>query len=144
MLKNDASVPGLMNIPHTIGSAVIKPEDMGKIKGRALSAMREQTRMQMSNIYEQMHVLANQAREIKGRIEVSEKIYMARIQFEPVIGHTYYLYDKDHESQVLSMISPQEWGDKCPYERHVATVQLLSDHTWNIIENNMNKSAEKL
>jgi hypothetical protein len=131
--------PGLINFPHSIGSAVIKPEDLGKIKGRALSAMREQTKMQLGNIYEQMQLLAKQAKDIKGRVEVSEKIYLAQIQFEPVIGQVYHLYKKNDEDDVLSMISPREWGNKCPYKKHLATIKLLSDHTWEVMENNQNK-----
>ena len=128
--------PGIIPFPHTIGSAPILPEDAGKIRGKALAAMREQTKNQMTQIYEQMQVLVNQARELRSRIEVSEKIYMARIQFEPVIGHTYYLYEKDDQSHFLSMISPEEWGRKLPYKQHIASVKLLSDHTWEVLNHN--------
>ena len=129
------SNPGLMNFPHTIGSAVIKPEDLGKSKGRAITAMREQTRMQMTQLYEQMHLLAEQAKEIQKRIEVSEKIYMAQIGFEPIIGQVYYLYKKDEETNIniLSMISPSEWGKKNPYVKFISSVKLLADHTWEIL-----------
>ena len=60
-----AELPGLLEYAHHVGSALIKPEDSGKIKSRALTAMREQTNMQVKNIYEQMQVLANQMNDIK-------------------------------------------------------------------------------
>lgn len=126
--------PGIMNIPHTIGSAVIKPEDMGRIRGQAMIAMREQTSRQMSQLYEQMKVLVNQANEIKKRVEISEKIYAAQTGFEPVIGQSYYVYEKAEGAHVLSLISPGEWGNKLPYKQHIATVKLLADHTWDVVD----------
>jgi hypothetical protein len=126
--------PGLINFPHHVGSAVIKPEDKGKIKGRAMAAMKDQTSREMRQLYEQMQVLVQQAGEIKKRVEVSEKIYNSQINFEPVIGHTYYLYDRGNQDTMLSMISPEEWGDSMPFNKYLATIKLLSDHTWEVLE----------
>ena len=65
--------PGIISYAHNVGSAMVKPEDKGKIKGRSLSAMYEQTDMDMKQIYEQMQLLAKQAETIKTRVEVSRK-----------------------------------------------------------------------
>ena len=126
--------PGLLEIPHTIGSALVRPEDMGKTKGRAMTAMRQQTHKQMSQIIEQMHVLAGQARDIRKRIAISEKIYMAQMGFEPIIGQIYFLYLKKDGGHLLSMISPSEWGRSMPYEKYISSIKLLADHTWEILE----------
>jgi hypothetical protein len=56
-----AENPGLLPYAHTAGGAVIKPDDMGKVKGRSMLAMRQQTDRQMNQLYEQMEVLARQA-----------------------------------------------------------------------------------
>ena len=56
-----AQNPGLLPYAHTAGGAIIKPEDMGKTKGRSVKAMRQQTDRQMNQLYEQMEVLAKQA-----------------------------------------------------------------------------------
>ena len=53
--------------------------------------------------------------------------------FDPLIGHTYHLYKKSSDF-ILSMVSPGEWGKQMPYDKFVASVKLLSDHTWEIIE----------
>jgi hypothetical protein len=126
--------PGLIQIPHSIGSALVRPEDMGKTKGRAMTAMREQTSRQMNQLYKQMQVLADQALEIRKRIEISEKIYMSQMGFDPIIGQVYYLYQKKAGINVLSMISPAEWGKRLPYEKFISSVKLLSDHTWEVLE----------
>jgi hypothetical protein len=137
---NVTDQPGLIAFPHHLGSAVIKPKDKGRIKGRAMAAMKEQTERQMSQLYDQMKVLAEQANHIKERVNISEKIYDSEINFEPVIGHVYYLYRKNDEVHVLSMISPEEWGKDIPYKAYLATVKLLSDHTWEVLDRNKQNS----
>lgn len=129
-----ADNPGIIQFPHHIGSFVIKPEDKGRIKGNAMAAMKEQTDRQMAGLYEQMQLLMRQANDIKKRVEVSEKIYLANINFEPVINHIYFLYRRKDKSTLLSMISPEEWGRELPYENFIAKVRLLADHTWEIVE----------
>lgn len=128
--------PGLLPYSHSVGGIVIKPEDKGKIKGRALSAMRQQTDKQLQQLYSQMETLVNQAKDLKSRVDVSEMIYMAQISFEPLIGHSYYLYEKKENSDtyVLSMVHPDEWGRSKPFERYIARVTLLADHTWEVEE----------
>ena len=68
-----SDMPGLLEYAHHVGSAIIKPEDSGKIKSRALTAMREQTNMQVKNIYEQMQLLANQMNDIKKGLKLAKK-----------------------------------------------------------------------
>jgi len=128
--------PHSLEYPHHVGSALIKPEDKGKIKGRALSAMEYQTDQQLSQIYEQMQLLAEQAKKITQRKEISEKIYNAEFRFEPLINHTYHLYETKDGGQVLSVIGPNEWGRSVKKDDFtwLATVKLLADHTWEIVE----------
>ncbi len=129
-----ADLPGLLAYPHQVGSQVIKPEDKGKIKGRAMAAMKEQTERQMNQIYRQIKLLAEQASELKRRVEISERIYQTPMNFEPIVGHIYHLYEKKDGSDVLSMVSPEEWGDTLPYQKHLSIIRLLADHTWEILE----------
>jgi len=126
-----AENPGIMPYAHTVGSAVIRPIDKGRIKGLAVSSMYEQTEMQMDQIREQVQLLVDQADTIRKRVEISEKIYLANMSIKPLIGKTYHLYQKKDGTNVLSMVAPSEWGKSCPYEFE-ATVKLLSDHTWEV------------
>ncbi|MGK7396973.1 MAG: DUF2452 domain-containing protein [Candidatus Cyclobacteriaceae bacterium M3_2C_046] len=126
--------PGSISFPHHLGSSVIKPEDQGKIKGKAMAAMKDQTERQMHQLYQQMQVLARQANQIKKRVEISERIYLSQINFEPIIGHTYYLYERNDGKDILSMINPEEWGKNMPFKKHLASVRLLSDHTWELVQ----------
>ena len=129
------TTPSTLPYAHHAGSALIKPEDKGKIKGRAVAAMHEQSQTQLEKIYEQLKVLVKQAEDVKSRVDISERIYEAEMKFEPIIGNDYHLYEKEDGSQVLSVISPKEWGKTLPH-KHVASVKLLSDHTWKVEEQN--------
>jgi hypothetical protein len=142
--KNVAQNPGLLGYAHTAGSAVIRPEDMGKMKGKAQMAMRQQTQDQIHKIYRQIELLGNQAKEINNRIEISERIYDAQMSFEPIINHTYYLYEKADGSDVLSMVASDEWGRKFPFNRFLAKVFLLADHTWKVEFFNNQEEPEEI
>lgn len=112
-------------------SAVIRQNEAGLIRHQALSAMEEQTQLQLDQIRKQIELLAQQAQEIQKRKDLSMIIYSTKLGFQPVIGQTYYLYEKEDESYLLSMIAPQEWGTKKAYfKKFMAAVKLLADHTW--------------
>ena len=127
-------IPGLIPYPHTSGGALIAPEDQGKTKGRAIKAMEEQTNRELDQILSQMKPLIDQANALKKRVHFSNLIYDADIPFETIIGHHYFLYEKKDGSHILSMISPKEWGKTIPYFGYQGEVKLLSDHTWEVIE----------
>jgi len=114
----------------SVSGAVIKPTEEGMIRHKALTAMEEQTNMQLAQIRQQIELLALQAQEIQKRKELSELIYNAKLSFTPVIGQVYYLYEKKDNTHFLSMVSPKEWGTSGPFKKAVATVKLLADHTW--------------
>lgn len=129
-----AENPHLLPYAHERGGATIKPIDKGKVKGLAMTAMYEQTDMQLDQIKAQIELLARQANEIQNRMTISERIYEAEINIDPIIGRTYYLYRRPSNNQsVMSLVSPAEWGPKPPYH-YIASVKLLADHTWEIIE----------
>ncbi|PSL07416.1 DUF2452 domain-containing protein [Cecembia rubra] len=133
MKEKTTDIPGLLPYSHQTGSAIIKPEDKGKITGRAVAAMHSQTDMQMAQIYQQMQLLADQAKAIQKRVEVSERIYQASISFEPLINHHYFLYEKEDGNDFMSMVAPEEWGRKKRYSKFIAEIKLLADHTWEIV-----------
>lgn len=142
-----AENPGLLPYAHHVGSAIIKPLDKGRAKGNAMSAMYQQTDTQLTQIKDQVELLIKQAQHLHDRISISERIYKADAGFKPVLNKRYYVYEKKRKSEedeksknkndgwVLSMISPEEWGEKSPYT-YIATCEMLADHTWDVIEKN--------
>ncbi len=128
-----AENPGLLPYAHTVGGFQIKPIDEGRMKGKAIRAMEQQTDMQMAQLYKQMELLAAQAEKINQRKIISEKIYGAEMSFKPLIGHSYHLYIKANDVYVLSLVGEKQWGRKgMPYNEYVAKVTLLADHTWDL------------
>jgi hypothetical protein len=125
--------PHLLPYAHNVGSAIIKPIDKGRTKGNAMTAMYQQTGNQLNQIKEQVETLIKQAQAIHDRIYISEKIYKADMGFKPVINQTYHLYERNDGSFVLSLVAPSEWGRSRPFH-FLASVNLLADHTWDIIE----------
>lgn len=117
----------------SITGVAIRPTKEGMIKHKALTAMEEQTNMQLDQIKQQIELLARQAQEINKRKELSLMIYEATLRFKPQIGHIYHLYEKKDGTHMLSLVSPKEWGGTGPFKQFIATVQLLADHTWKEI-----------
>jgi predicted transcriptional regulator len=118
----------------SVSGAVIKPTAQGVIKHKALTAMEEQTNMQLDQIRKQVELLAIQAQEIQSRKELSMIIYNAKLSFQPIIGQVYHLYEGKDDAHFISMVSPTEWGRSGKgFKNHLAKVQLLADHTWKEI-----------
>jgi hypothetical protein len=121
----------VMPYSTSVSGAVIKATEEGVIRHKALTAMEEQTNMQLNQIRKQIELLAIQAQEIQMRKELSMIIYNAKLSFVPVIGHIYYLYQKADDTHTLSLISSKEYGGGAgPYKKFIAPVKLLADHTW--------------
>jgi hypothetical protein len=128
-----ADNPGLLPYASNVGGVVIKPEDTGKIKGRAVKAMEQQTDMQLRQIQKQIELLAKQAHAIKSRTEISYQIYEAVIGFEPLIGQLYHLYRRADGMRFVSLVAPHEWGRSQGDRTFIASVRLLADHTWEVV-----------
>ncbi|TDO25843.1 DUF2452 domain-containing protein [Sediminibacterium goheungense] len=119
----------------SVAGVAIRPTKEGVIKHKALSAMEDQTNMQLDQIRQQIELLARQAQEIRKRKELSMMIYEAKLNFKPQIGHIYHLYEKNDGQHILSLVSPQEWGGSGPFRQFVSSVRLLADHTWVEVNN---------
>ncbi|NNJ56795.1 MAG: DUF2452 domain-containing protein [Bacteroidia bacterium] len=126
-------------IPLIVSSPVIRPEDKGKIKSSAVETMQKQANQQIAMLRKQAEVIMGQVKEIEQRLEVSYGIYEAEMKFTPQINELYHLYEKEG-NKVLSFISPKEWGSKMPYDLFLASVKLLPDKTWEVIEKATKKS----
>lgn len=130
-----SDTPNTLTHAHSRSGALVKPEDQGTTKGVAVTAMHQQTHVQLQQIAEQIQVLARQYESLKHRIEISERIYLAHIPFTPKIGQVYCLYAQEGSKDVLSLLNPTDWGARgMPYTRFLAKVRLLADHTWEVLE----------
>lgn len=133
-LKKDALYQGedkFSPIPLTVSSPKINPIDKRLTKATAHETMQMQAHQQISILKKQAELIMQQVAEIEDRINISKKIYEADLNFEPVVGTTYHVYAKGAKT-VLSLIAPNEWGKKMPFDTHNCTVKLLADKSWQV------------
>lgn len=70
--------------------------------------------------------LQKEYKKLIDEISTNERLYLAKHNFEPIPGHSYFLYQKETE-EFISMISPEEWGNRYQY---IGKFQFLSDGRW--------------
>jgi len=68
-----AETPGLLPYAHHVGSAIIKPLDKGRAKELAMSAMYEQTGVQLNQLKKQVEMLVAQAQTIHGILVITSQ-----------------------------------------------------------------------
>lgn len=117
----------------TVSSPKIEPVDKRMLVANAHESMQHQAQQQINMLRKQAELLLKQAREIEERLAISHSIYKADLNFEPVIGGIYHLYQKADGSQVLTLVAPYEWGKTMPYQEFLHTVRLLADRTWEVL-----------
>lgn len=125
--------------PLQVNSPQIKPEDKRLVKANAYVAMQQHAEQQISMLRKQAELILQQVRQIEERVEVSRRIYEADLRFTPDVGQVYHLFRKNGKD-VLTMVGPEEWGDTMPYDEYLASLRLLADKSWEII--NRNENAE--
>lgn len=126
--------PHTLPYAHTVGGAVIKPVDKKGMVGSSLAAVEEQAEMQLNQVREQLETLLRRAKEIKDRVAFSQQVYEADINFVPVVGETYHMYEKNDGTYILSLVAPWEWK-KIPFKNFTGSVKLLADRTWYPVNN---------
>jgi hypothetical protein len=136
LLNEDGSYIGpssLSPMPLSVGSPIIRPEDKNQIKTNAVEAMHHYASQEMAMLKKQADLIMEQVRDIEKRLQVSEKIYQSDMRFTPVIGQIYHVYENDDHYK-LSLIGPNEWGRSKTIGKHLASVKLLGDHSWDLIK----------
>ena len=59
----------------------------------------------------------------------NQLVYDAKYSFQPVLGHTYYLYQRDNGELWLSLIEPNQWN-----QIFVGAFKLTSNDKWEKVE----------
>ena len=69
--------------------------------------------------------IKDEFKRLVDEVSWNEFVYSATYNFIPVIGETYYLYERNDKSIFLSIIKPDEWNMKC-----LGITQLESNNKW--------------
>nr|ACO15449.1 C1orf50 homolog [Caligus clemensi] len=86
----------------------------------------------LSVIVEQMKFLQQQARKVLEDSNRNKQLNHIACNFKKVPGKVYYVYKKPSGQGYISMLSPDEWGSKCP--EHLGAYKLEPDMTWTPID----------
>ena len=105
--------------PASTLSPPIIPTDLTSFKSRGISEVEREMQQKLIEIREQY------IRAID-HFNWNKLVYEADIQFEPIIGRVYHLYEI-RGRRVLSMVDPEEWP-----HRHLATLRLNVDRQWQV------------
>jgi len=93
-------------------------------------------------IAEQVRFLQEQAKKVLEEARLNALIHKTSCNFKKIPGKTYYIYKqrKNPDQEMLSMISPEEWGPGGP--EFVAGYRLEFDMSWTELKNCEKKSNE--
>ena len=122
-LSEPESKPSQAFLPYPIStlSPPIIPNDLTSFKSRGISQVERDLQQKLKEIRETYLATID-------HFNWNKLVYEADIQFEPIIGGIYHLYEM-RGRKMLSMIAPDEWPQK-----HLATVRLNMDRQWKIVE----------
>jgi hypothetical protein len=117
----DSYVPDrrLKEYPTELGSQNFSPDDIQLFKLEKTSKLKHHFSSKFEEIQKEYQKLIKE-------ISINERLYLAKHNFEPLAGHTYFLYQKNNE-EFLSIISPEEWKNRYTY---IGKFQFLSDGRW--------------
>ena len=105
--------------PTSTLSPPIIPNDLSSFKSLGISEVQRDLQQKLRELREQYLACID-------HFNWNKLVYEASIQFEPVVGQTYFLYAMSR-GNMLSMIAPSEWK-----QRHLATVRLNMDRQWKV------------
>jgi Protein of unknown function (DUF2452) len=120
-----------LSYPVSTLSPPITPTDLSTFKTRGISEVERDLQQKLRELREQ-YVSAID------HFNWNKLVYEAIIQFEPVVGETYHLYEVNNRN-TLSMIAPHEWS-----HHHLATIRLNVDRQWKVEELGKDVNSEKL
>ncbi len=127
------SKPSRAFLPYPVStlSPPIVPNDLTSFKSRGISEVERDLQQKLQEIRE-IYL------QTIDHFNWNKLVYEADIQFEPIVGQTYHLYEM-RGRRLLSMISPLEWSQK-----HLATVRLNVDRQWKIVETGSQVDSREL
>jgi hypothetical protein len=119
--ENGEAAPSRAFLPYPAStlSPRIVPNDLSTFKARGISQVERDLHQKLVELRES-YVAAVE------HFNWNKLIYEAELNFEPVVGQIYHLYEIRHRF-TLSMIGPDEWP-----HRHIGSFRLNVDRQWEL------------
>lgn len=112
-----------LSYPTNVGAPVIKVDDVKGWRAREVTNVNHQFETKYNELKEEFQKLLKD-------YDLNQYIYSkVEYSFIPIVGKTYFLYQKPNDACFLSMIEPHEWKQKFLF-----AVKLDSNNKWNEIE----------
>jgi len=117
----DSYVPdrNLKTYPTEIGSQSFEPDNIELFK-------LDKTQNLKHHYVKKFEEIKSDYEKLMNEIQVNERVYKSKYNFIPIVGYFYYLYD-DGNKEFLSIITPDEWGNKFDF---IGKYILQSDGRW--------------
>lgn len=119
----------LLPYPSSLGSPKIDISDLELSKYQEATKINEYFKGKFSELIEQYDNLLKD-------FELNKKICESDYKFIPVIGHIYFLYERDNGSIFLSLVEPSFWKMK-----FICKVKYNSNFKWDLIKEQLTKST---
>jgi hypothetical protein len=119
-VMTDTPSRAFLPYPASTLSPRIVPTDLSSFKSRGISEVERDLQQKLVELREQYLKAID-------HFNWNKLVYEAQIQFEPVVGETYHLYQSAGR-RMLSMIAPDQWA-----MRHLATFRLNVDRQWQLV-----------
>jgi hypothetical protein len=100
------------------GAPAIKLDNVTGWKDSQIHSVNKQFKTKYEELKEEFRKLVDE-------VNYNELVYSAKYSFIPVVGETYYLYEKEDGTTFMSLISPNQWNQK-----HIGTFKLDSTYKW--------------
>lgn len=83
-------------------------------------------------IADQIKHLQDEAQTILEAAQRDQELHQADCNFSRIPGRIYHLYKKPNDKSYFSMLSPKDWGSKCPHQ-FIASYRLENDMSWTLM-----------
>ena len=109
----------IKSYPTNLGAPTFDLPNVGLIKTESAK--------KMIDVFEQeKHEIINKIKKLHQEYSDSIMVWESKISFDPIVGHSYYLYNFNGVN-VLSLISPEQWNKKNSF---IGEFILNSDKKW--------------
>lgn len=105
--------------PTEIGSQPFVPDEIELFKIEKSNKLKH-------HFVSKFEEIKNEYTKMMDSINLNERIYSSKYNFQPIVGQIYYLYIQD-DKDVLSIISPSEWNHRFEL---VGTYKLQTEGIW--------------
>lgn len=112
----------LLTYASEVGSIKFEVQDISLWKRSEVEKVKNVFKQDLEEINQRIQKLMDD-------ILLNDMIYSSNMNFEPIVGHVYHLYENNRGERFLSLIEPNLW--EMPY---IGSYKLTSDKKWVLIK----------